>query len=131
MMQSDSMIRLMTEAPLKPNQIMRNEIAAQVDEFLANGGQIEVLETRVGHAPQNTVRLQQTGKFHVEGVTHRIEIGGVEHVSMYITCNMTGYAPNTIRKRVAAGEFPAPQMKDGRLYFPKATVVAWMAVRDE
>lgn len=132
-MQSDSLIRLLSQPPIRPHSQIRNEINSQVEQFLARGGEIEVCPTRIGDPPPNTLRGtgQQMDKWPVDSTTHHINIGGIPHISMNVCCNMTGYAPNTIRKRVADKSFPPPKMKHSRLYFPKAAVMAWMALRDE
>lgn len=132
-MRSESLVRLDADQGSYTNsEARRCELNAQVNEFLARGGEIQVL-----HISQydRDLKLFNRGKCvdpmsgRVLARASRAEVGGRMVVSVRYLEKLLNMSDTKIRNLIYAGKFPAsiPGLKP--MGWDEAAVLAWMAER--
>ena len=129
-MRSDSLIRLNTDSRTCDNERLRREIASQVDQFLASGGEIKVIQsmqTEPLPRPFNRsgIFCPMSGKLLAR--PGRSEENGRVVLNVRYLETLLGMSDTKIRKLIHSGQFPAPIKGMKPMGWDEEVVLAWMA----
>lgn len=127
---SESLIRLDVDVLSSRNtEIARRAIAAQVDQFLSRGGEIEVLPAnRYDKAlrPFNSGQAIDPITGHLVARASRSMVGGRMVLSVRRLESLLQISATKIRTMINAGEFPAAIRGLRPMAWDEEEVLAWM-----